>query len=80
MERLRNSVPLTRAKAKFLEIVHITQEDVRTSQKLVVMGIMPGRKMEVLHRFPSYVVRVGNTTVALGNEIAERIYVKESSL
>ncbi|WP_258084205.1 FeoA family protein [Thermococcus thermotolerans] len=60
-----------------LEIVHVAQEDIRTLQKLMAVGILPGRKVEVVHRYPSYVVRVGNTTVALGEEIAEKIYVNE---
>ncbi len=79
MEKLKNSVPLTGARSKVLEIAHIVQEDVRVLQKLISMGVMPGRKIEVLHRFPSYVIRTGNTTIALGNEIAEKIYVKEPS-
>ncbi len=77
MEKLENSIPLTRAKAKVLEIIHIAQSDIRTLQKLMALGLLPGRRIEVLYRFPSYVVRVGNTTVALGNEIAEKIYIKQ---
>lgn len=77
MEKLKNSIPLTKAKAKVSEIVHIAQGDIRTLQKLIAMGILPGRRVEVLHRFPSYVIRIGNTTVALGEEIAEKIHIKE---
>lgn len=74
---LKNSIPLTQARAKILDVVHIAQDDIRTLQKLMAMGIFPGREVEVIHRFPSYVVRVGNTTIALGEEIAEKIYVEE---
>ncbi|WP_087037049.1 FeoA family protein [Thermococcus litoralis] len=75
MERLREALPLSKAGERVLKVVHIAQEDVRTLRKLVSMGIMPGRRVEVLHRFPSYVIRVGNTTVALGEEVAGKIYV-----
>ena len=49
---------------------------------MMVMGVLPGRQITLLHRFPSYVFQIGFTQVAVDSEIADSIYVileKESS-
>ncbi len=44
-------------------------------QKLLAMGISPGRTLEVLQRWPVIIVRVENTQVALDHPVAEAISV-----
>ena len=47
-----------------------------TLDRLAGFGIVPGSKMRLHQKNPSYVVQVGETTVALDEEIAKGIYVK----
>jgi len=48
-----------------------------TLDRLAGLGIVPGSKMRLHQKKPSYVVQVGETTVALDDEIARGIYVKK---
>ncbi len=43
--------------------------------RLMSLGLIPGRRIKVLKKFPSYIVQVGNTQIALDEEIAKNIYV-----
>lgn len=45
-------------------------------QKLMVMGVLPGMKISLLHKTPSYVFQVGHTQVAVDKEMASDIYVR----
>lgn len=45
-------------------------------QKLMVMGVLPGVKISVLHKVPSYVFQVSHTQVAVDKEMASDIYVR----
>jgi len=47
-----------------------------TLDRLAGLGIVPGSKMRLHQKSPSYVVQVGETTVALDEAIAKGIYVK----
>jgi DtxR family Mn-dependent transcriptional regulator len=47
-----------------------------TLDRLAGFGIVPGSKMRLHQKRPSYVVQIGETTVALDEEIARGIYVK----
>ena len=58
-----------------------TISDLRTKdeaiiQKLMAMGVIPGRPIILEQRFPSYIIKVGRTRAAIDREIAETIYVK----
>ncbi|HTP29699.1 MAG TPA: metal-dependent transcriptional regulator [Anaeromyxobacteraceae bacterium] len=44
--------------------------------RLAALGIIPGSEIRLRQRSPSYVIEVGETTVALDPEIATEIYVK----
>ncbi|MCL4378031.1 MAG: metal-dependent transcriptional regulator [Actinobacteria bacterium] len=64
------------------KVVYLHTLDDKKLQKMMVMGVLPGREITLLHRFPSYVFQVGFTQVAVDSEIADSIYVilkKESS-
>jgi len=44
--------------------------------RLAAMGVIPGSEIRLHQRSPSYVIEVGETTIALDPEIAGEIYVK----
>lgn len=64
------------------KVVYLHTLDDKKLQKMMVMGVLPGRQITLLHRFPSYVFQIGFSQVAVDSEIADSIYVileKESS-
>jgi DtxR family Mn-dependent transcriptional regulator len=44
--------------------------------RLAALGVIPGSTIRLHQRSPSYVIEVGETTIALDPEIAGEIYVK----
>lgn len=44
-------------------------------RKLTTFGILPGVKIKILQNYPTYVLGVGHTEVALDYEIAKNIIV-----
>ena len=44
--------------------------------RLAALGVIPGSEIRLHQRAPSYVIEVGETTIALDPEIASEIYVK----
>ncbi len=44
--------------------------------RLAALGVIPGSDIRLHQRSPSYVIEVGETTIALDPEIAREIYVK----
>ena len=44
--------------------------------RLAALGVIPGSEIRLHQRSPSYVIEVGETTIALDGEIAGEIYVK----
>ncbi len=44
--------------------------------RLAALGVIPGSELRLHQRSPSYVIEVGETTIALDPEIAQEIYVK----
>lgn len=46
-------------------------------RKLMSMGILPGIELKVVQDFPSYVLQVGYTQVAVDREIAQVIIVNK---
>ncbi len=44
--------------------------------RLAALGVVPGSTLRLHQRSPSYVIEVGETTIALDPEIASEIYVK----
>lgn len=46
-------------------------------RKLAAFGILPGMELKVLQVFPAYVLGIGNTRLALDEEIAGGIKVRK---
>ncbi|MBI3017052.1 MAG: ferrous iron transport protein A [Deltaproteobacteria bacterium] len=43
--------------------------------KLLAMGILPGRDIHLMRKFPSFVFQVGNSQFTVDREIAQEIFV-----
>ena len=52
------------------KIVAITGQDVRTLRKLTVFGLLPGVEIELVQTAPVYVLKIGNTELALDYDAA----------
>jgi len=57
-------------------IVFITPRSKRRLEKLSTLGIVPGSRIRLLQRKPSFVLQIGETTVAVDRDITDEIYVK----
>lgn len=61
-------------------IVYIVPSDPSRLNRLNSIGINAGTEIKLLQKWPSVVVQVDETTVALDSDIAREIYVKKASL
>lgn len=59
-------------------IASIESTDTRLLQKLLAMAVLPGSEVRVDLTFPTFVLWVGNTRVAVDRGIAEQIGVERS--
>ena len=57
-------------------IAFITPKFHRRYQRLTSLGVTPGTEIVVTQRHPSFVLKVGETDIAIDAEIADEIYVK----
>ncbi len=58
------------------KVAYLHTKDKKKLQKLMAMGILPGVSIEILQKFPSYVVRIGHSQVAMDQEMAEGIQIR----
>jgi DtxR family transcriptional regulator, Mn-dependent transcriptional regulator len=56
-------------------IAYVEAESSPRMQKLLALGIAPGRTLEILQRWPVIIVRVDNTQIAIDQPVAESISV-----
>jgi DtxR family Mn-dependent transcriptional regulator/ferrous iron transport protein A len=54
--------------------LHLAGE--RSRDTLAVFGLVPGADFELLQKSPAFVLRVGETELALDSEVASRILVE----
>ncbi len=59
-----------------VRIVFITPRSKKRLEKLSALGIVPGSRIRLLQRNPSFVLEIGQTTVAVDRDITDEIYVK----
>lgn len=57
-------------------ITAIRNKDDRIVKKLLAMGIHTGMQITLEQRFPSFVIRVGQTRIAIDKNIASSIKVR----
>lgn len=68
------SIVQLQAKKK-VRVLYLLPTDESQLRKLTAFGIMPGVEVEILQDFPSYVLGVGYTQIALDYQIAKNIIV-----
>lgn len=59
-------------------IVFITPKSRKRLEKLSALGIVPGSRLRLVQRTPSFVLQIGETTVAVDRDITDEIYVKRA--
>jgi DtxR family Mn-dependent transcriptional regulator len=57
-------------------VLYISSRHHDRLDRLSSMGVLPGAELRVHQRLPSYVVQLGEMTLALDQAIAEDIYVR----
>lgn len=60
-------------------IVKIDAKDNKILKKLMALGVLPGLKVQLLQKFPTYVFKIGNTRIAADEEIAGSIIIMKNS-
>jgi DtxR family Mn-dependent transcriptional regulator len=58
------------------KIAYITSKKHQRLQRLMAMGIIPGLPIKLLQSFPSYVIQIEETQIALDKELADEIFVR----
>ncbi len=56
-------------------VAYLAARDNREVQKMMAMGILPGTRIQLIRRFPSYVFQVGYSQFTVDRPLAEIIYV-----
>lgn len=49
----------------------------RHSRTLNAIGLLPGMKIVLLKKKPAHLIRVSHTKIAIDNEVAKKIFVRE---
>ena len=57
-------------------VSHLQTNDRETLQRLILIGALPGTHLRVVQRFPTFVLRIGQSEFAIDRELASRIYVR----
>lgn len=57
-------------------IAYLRTKDNRKLQKLMALGLLPGISIEVRQKFPSYVLKIGHSQIAMDEEMAKDVYVR----
>ncbi len=60
-------------------ITDIRNKDEKIVKKLLSMGVHTGMQITLEQRFPSFLIRVGRSRIAIDKEIANSIYVRVTS-
>lgn len=74
----KSVLPLTKLKSgQSGKIVYIQSDKRENLNTVLAIGLLPGRKVEVIRTSPSHVFQMEHTQIAVDSEIAESIYVVE---
>jgi len=60
------------------EVVALEAPDRAGCRRLFALGLVPGARLTLIQRFPTYVFTVGRTTIAVDGEMARGIRVAPS--
>lgn len=58
------------------DIAYLQAKESASMQKLMSIGIIPGLRLRLMQKFPSFVIRVGLSQFAIDRELAAGIYVR----
>ncbi len=58
------------------KIAYILTQNHKKLQKLMALGVLPGKPIEIIQSFPSYVFQIQHTQIVIDKDMAEDIYVK----
>ena len=58
-------------------VKRLITNDSKNLQKLLAMGILPGRIVKVLQRYPAYILEIDRTQAAMDKELAKKIVLKK---
>jgi len=58
-------------------VQRLDTSDSKNLQKLLAMGIVPGRIIRVLQTYPAYILQIDRTQAAMDRGLAQRIIVKK---
>lgn len=72
-----SSLPNLEVKQKG-KVAYIQTKDNKKLQKLMAMGILPGMSLNLIRKYPSYVLQVGQSQFAIDQELAEVIFVRRT--
>jgi DtxR family transcriptional regulator, Mn-dependent transcriptional regulator len=73
-------VPLTELKpGQEGEIAYLATRDAKKMQKLMSLGVLPGSRMRLSRRFPSFIFQVGNSEFAVDELLAREIFIRLKS-
>ena len=61
------------------KIAYVLTKNSNKLQKLMALGVLPGKPIDVLRTFPSYVFQIRNTQIVIDKEMAKDIYVRISN-
>ena len=71
-------VPLSRIDiAEEVTLSYIVTTNHDYMHKLLSLGMIPGTKLKLHQKFPTYIVKVNETQIALDGEVANLIYVRK---
>lgn len=70
-------IPLVEAKlAEIYRVVFVTPKNSGELDRLAVLGVVPGSEIRIRQKKPACVIRVGETDIALDEEVVRGIYVR----
>jgi len=67
-------------KGQKAKISYIQTEDKNLLKKIIAMGILPGLSVKLLHKFPSYVIQIGESQFAVDKDFASQIKVSQADI
>ena len=56
-------------------VAYLTTRDNREVQKMMAMGVLPGTRIQLIRRYPSYVFQIGYGQFTVDRQLAEKICV-----
>lgn len=57
-------------------VLRVQTSDHARLHKLTAMGLLPGMPVELIQRFPTYLIKVGQTQLAIDHDMARAILVR----